>query len=59
MKTTRLLALAAAAEAATSLALTVVPALVARLLLGAEISGVSFPLARVAGIALCALGIAC
>ena len=36
-----------------------VPALVGRLLLGAELTGVSIPVARVAGIALIALGIAC
>jgi len=54
-----LLTLAAVAEAATGLALLVVPALVVRLLLGAELTGVSIPVARVAGIALIALGIAC
>jgi hypothetical protein len=59
VKTERLLALAAAAEAATGLALLVVPSLVARLLLGAELTGVSIPIARVAGISLIALGIAC
>ena len=36
-----------------------VPALVVRLLLGAEISGAAIPLGRVAGVALLALGIAC
>jgi hypothetical protein len=55
----KLLTLAAVAEAATGLALLVVPALVGRLLLGAELAGVSIPVARVAGIALIALGIAC
>jgi hypothetical protein len=55
----RLLTLAAVAEAATGLALLVVPAFVGRLLLGAELTGVSIPVARVAGIALIALGIAC
>ena len=54
-----LLTLAAVAEATTGLALLVVPALVGRLLLGAELTGVSIPVARVAGIALIALGIAC
>jgi hypothetical protein len=53
------LILAAVAEAATGLALLVVPALVGRLLLGAELTGVSIPVARVAGIALIALSIAC
>jgi len=41
------------------LALIAVPAIVVRLLLGAEISGASIPLARVAGAALLALGVAC
>ena len=35
------------------------PAIVVRLLLGAEISGASIPLGRVAGAALLALGVAC
>ena len=55
----RLLALTAIVEAPTGLALLVVPSLVVRLLLGAEISGASIPLARVAGIALLALSVAC
>ncbi len=55
----KLLTLAAVAEATTGLALLVVPALVGRVLLGAELTGVSIPVARVAGIALIALGIAC
>ncbi len=55
----RLLTLAAVAEATTGLALLVVPGLVGRVLLGAELTGVSIPVARVAGIALIALGIAC
>jgi hypothetical protein len=55
----KLLTLAAVAEATTGLALLVVPTIVGRLLLGAELSGVSIPVARVAGIALIALGIAC
>jgi hypothetical protein len=53
------LAIAAMAEAATGLALLVVPSPVGRLLLGAEMTGVSIPVARVTGIALIALGIAC
>jgi hypothetical protein len=57
MKT--VLVLAAVGEAATGLALLVVPALVGRLLLGAELTGVAIPVARVLGIALIALGIAC
>ena len=55
----RVLALAAVAEIATGAALIVVPSLVGQLLLGAELSGVSIPVARVLGIALIALGVAC
>jgi len=55
----RFLELTAILEAATGLALIAVPAIVVRLLLGAEISGASIPLGRVAGAALLALGIAC
>jgi len=51
--------LTAIIEAATGLALIAVPAIVVRLLLGAEISGASIPLGRVAGAALLALGVAC
>ena len=54
-----LLAVAAVGEAATGLALLVVPSLVGQLLLGAEVTGVSIPVARVLGIALIALGVAC
>jgi len=55
----KLLALTAAGEAATGLALLSVPSLVGRLLLGVELSGVSAVLGRVTGIALIALGVAC
>jgi hypothetical protein len=55
----RLLKLTAIIETATGLALIAVPAIVVRLLLGAEISGASIPLGRVAGAALLALGVAC
>lgn len=55
----KLLTLAAVAEATTGLALLVVPEIVGRLLLGTELTGVSIPVARVAGIALIALSIAC
>ena len=55
----KVLTVAAVAEAATGVALFVVPSLVGRLLLGAELTGVSIPVARVAGIALLALGAAC
>jgi hypothetical protein len=54
-----LLTLIAVAEAATGTALLVVPSVVVRLLFRAELAGVSFPLARLAGVALLALGIAC
>jgi len=55
----RLLTFAAVIEAATGLALAAVPAVVARLLLGGEISGVAIPLGRVAGFGLLSLGLAC
>ena len=50
---------AAVGEAATGLALLIVPSLVGQLLLGEQLTGVAIPVARVAGIALIALGIAC
>lgn len=50
---------AAVGEAGTGLALLIVPSLVGRLLLGEELTGIAIPVARVAGIALVALGIAC
>jgi hypothetical protein len=53
------LAVAALGEGLTGLALLIVPALVGRLLLGAELTGVSIPVARVLGIALLALGVCC
>jgi hypothetical protein len=55
----RLLNVTAIIESATGLALIAVPAIVVWLLLGAEISGASIPLGRVAGAALLALGVAC
>ena len=55
----RLLALAAVGEIATGLALLVVPSLVGQLLLGEQLAGVAILVARVAGIALIGLGIAC
>ena len=55
----RVLTLTASIEAATGLALMVVPAVVVRLLLGGEISGAAIPLGRVAGFGLLALGMAC
>ena len=50
---------AAIGEAGTGLALLIAPSLVGQLLLGEELVGVAIPVARVAGIALIALGIAC
>jgi hypothetical protein len=50
---------AAIAEAATGLALLAAPSPVAELLLGGQLAGISIAVARVAGIALIALGIAC
>ena len=55
----KLLALAAFSEAATGLALLILPSLVGRLLLGEELTGVAVAVARVLGIALIALGVAC
>ena len=55
----RLFVFAAGAEALTGAALVAAPSIVGRLLLGAEPSCVAVPVARVAGIALVALGVAC
>ncbi len=55
----KVLVLAAVAEATTGLALLIAPSLVGHWLLGAELTGVAQAVARVAGIALVALGIAC
>jgi hypothetical protein len=55
----RLLIAAAMSEAATGAALLVVPSLVGQLLFGAELTGVTIPVARVTGIALIGLGVAC
>ena len=52
----KVLGFAAVAEAATGLALL---ALVGQLLLGQQLAGAAIPVARVTGIALIALGIAC
>src|SRR6266567_1115803 len=54
----KVLTFAAVFEAATGLALLIVPLLVGRLLLGTELSD-AIPVARVAGIALIALGVCC
>jgi hypothetical protein len=55
----RVLALAAVAEVATGAALLLVPSLVGQLLLGADLTGMAATVARVAGIALIGLGVAC
>ena len=55
----RLLTFTAIIEGATGVVLIVMPIVVVRLLLGAEISGASIALGRVAGAALFALGVAC
>jgi hypothetical protein len=53
------LVLAAVGETATGAALLLVPSLVGQALLGAELSGMAVTVARVAGIALIGLGVAC
>ena len=55
----RVLIFAAVGEASTGVALLIVPSLVGQLLLGEELIGIAIPVARVAGIALIALGLAC
>ncbi len=55
----KVLVIVAVAEAATGAGLLIVPSLVGQLLLGAEPGGVAIPIARVTGIALIALSIAC
>ena len=57
--TVKLLGLGAAGEAATGLVLMTAPALIIRLLMGAELSGVGIALGRLTGFALLALGEAC
>jgi len=53
------LTFAAIGEAATGSALLIAPSLVGQLLLGEQLAGVAIPVARVSGLALVALGIAC
>ena len=55
----RVLDVAAFGEIATGLALVIVPSLVGQVLLGEALTGAAIPTARVAGLALIALGIAC
>ena len=51
--------LAAVGEGATGLALLIIPSLIGQLLLGEPLTGIAVPVARVAGIAVVALAIAC
>ena len=53
------LVLAAVSEAATGVALLIVPSRVGQLLFGAELTGIAMTVARMTGIALIAFGIAC
>jgi hypothetical protein len=53
------LTFAAVGEAATGLALLIAPSLVVHLLLGEQLTSVAIPVARVTGIAVIALAIAC
>jgi hypothetical protein len=55
----RVLILAALSEATTGVALLIVPSLVGRLLFGEDLYGLPLAVARVAGIALFSLGLAC
>ena len=55
----RVLLFAALGEGLTGLALIVAPSLVGHSLLGTELTGVALTVARVAGVALVALAIAC
>ena len=55
----KVLVLAAVSEAATGVALLMVPSLVGQLLFGTELTGIAMIVAHVAGIALIALGVAC
>ena len=59
MNITRLLALDAIVEGSTGLALMILPEVVVQLLLGEDVSGVGLALARVAGIGLLSLALAC
>ena len=55
----KVLVLAAVSEAATGVALLMAPSLVGQVLFGVELTGVAITVARVTGIALIALGVAC
>ena len=53
------LVLAAVGEATGGVALLIVPSVVGQLLFGAELTGIAVTMARLTGIALIALGVAC
>jgi hypothetical protein len=55
----KLLVLTACLEVLTGLALLIVPSRVGLLLFGAELNGIAIPVARMTGVALIALGVAC
>ena len=55
----KVLVLAAVSEAATGVALLIVPSRVGQVLFGSELTGMAITVARVTGIALIALGVAC
>jgi hypothetical protein len=59
LKVMKILAFAALVELGTGLALIAVPVVVVTLLLGSTLSSEGIPVARVAGVALLALGLAC
>jgi hypothetical protein len=58
-KVNRLLRITAVVEATTGLVFMVSPSIVGQLVLGADVSGVATPLARVAGLVLLSFGLAC
>jgi hypothetical protein len=55
----KVLVFAAVGEAMTGVALLLIPSMVGQLLFGAELTGIAMTVARVAGIALIGLGVAC
>ncbi len=57
MKT--LLIICSATEAATGLALIVIPSIVTQLLLGVAVDGIALTISRLAGVCLISIGIAC
>jgi hypothetical protein len=59
MKTRALVVLSAGIEMATGIALIAVPGFVGRVLLGADLSAAGIAVARVAGLGLLSLGLAC